>query len=111
MSRKRRRKGRLEAVGGELAKVLSDLGLGDAERAFQIGERWADAVGVEIARHSRPLALKGEVLEVAVDSSVWAQQLQLQQPAILSALAAALPDGEPAPSELRFRVGGRPAGR
>ena len=58
-----------------------------------------------IARHSRPLALRGHLLEVAVDSSVWAQQLQLQQPAILAALARALPEGDPVPSELRFRVG------
>ncbi len=106
MSRRRRRKGKLADIGSELSRVLSDLGLDDAQRAFRIGECWEAAVGPEIARHSRPVGLRGDVLEVAVDSSVWAQQLQLQRPMILAALGRALPEGETPPGALRFRVGG-----
>ena len=69
MSRRGRRKGKLSEIGGALARVLSELGLDDAQRAFEIGEHWEEAVGREVARHSRPLALRGQVLEVAVDSS------------------------------------------
>lgn len=106
MSRRRRRKSNLAEIGGEIERVLSDLGLDDAQRAFRIGECWEGAVGPEIARHSRPTALRGDVLEVAVDSSVWAQQLQLQRPRLLAALARALPEGQTPPGALRFRVGG-----
>jgi predicted nucleic acid-binding Zn ribbon protein len=111
VSPRRRRTSKLKEIGGELARVLADLGLEDAQRAFRIGEHWEEAVGSDVARHSRPVALRGDVLEVDVDSSVWAQQLQLQLPTILSALGRALPEGEPPPTDLRFRVGGRGAPR
>ncbi len=107
MSRRRRRKGKLAEISVELTRVLSDLGLDGAQRAFAIGERWQEAVGAEVAKHSRPIALRGDVLEVAVDSSVWAQQLQLECPRILRALDKALPEGEAPPTGLRFQVGGR----
>jgi len=105
LSRRRRRKSNLAEIGGEIERVLSDLGLDDAQRAFRIGECWEAAVGPEVARHSRPIALRGDVLEVAVDSSVWAQQLQLQRLELLAALQRVLPEGQAPPSALRFRVG------
>lgn len=107
MRRGRRRKGKLTEIGVELTRVLSDLGLDGAQRAFTIGEHWEEAVGAEVAGHSRPIAMRGDVLEVEVDSSVWAQQLQLQCPSILGALGRALPEGEIPPTDLRFRVAGR----
>jgi len=105
--RRRRRKGKLTGIDVALSSVLADLGLGDAQRAFSIGQLWEEAVGSEVALHSRPTGLRGDVLEVAVDSSVWAQQLQLQRPGILQALGRALPEGETPPVDLRFRVDGR----
>jgi predicted nucleic acid-binding Zn ribbon protein len=83
--------------------VLGDLGLEAAANAFRIGERWGDVVGPEVARHCRPVAVRGEVLEVEVDSSVWCQELQMQSPQLLAALSEAF--GDDAPSDLRFRVG------
>jgi predicted nucleic acid-binding Zn ribbon protein len=90
-------------VGSLVGQVLGELGLDAAAGAFRIGERWEEAVGPEVARHSRPVAMRGRTLEVDVDSPVWGQQLQLLRPELLSALAAVL--GEDAPSDLRFRVG------
>lgn len=83
--------------------VLGDLGLEAAAAAFRVGQRWEEAVGPEVARHCRPVGLRGQVLEVMVESSVWSQQLQLRQPEILEALRRVLGDG--APTDLRFRVG------
>ena len=99
----RRRKGDFEPLGGLVPRVLEDLGLAGATRVMQVAECWADAVGPEIAAHSRPSVFKEDQLEVTVDSSVWCQQLQLRAPEILSALRAVL--GERAPSDLWFRVG------
>ena len=87
--------------------VLGDLGLEAAARSYRIGERWEEAVGSEIARHCRPVALRGGRLEACVDSSVWCQQLQLQTPQILASLREVL--GDEAPRDLRFRVGPLPA--
>lgn len=101
-----RRRAKPVAVGDAIGRVLDELGLDAARRAFEIGQCWEAAVGPAIARHARPLGLRGEALELEVDSSVWAQQLSLQQTALLEALAAALPEGSSAPRELRFRVGG-----
>jgi len=86
-----------------LDQVLRDLGLETAAAAFRIGERWKEVVGPEIALHSRPEGLRGDTLEVSVDSSVWCQQLQLRRLDILAALHEAL--GEEAPRDLRFSVG------
>jgi len=99
----RTRKSRPEALGSLVERVLKDIGAGDSARVMRIAERWEEAVGAEIAAHCRPSALRGGVLEVTVDSSVWCQQLQLRGPEILEALRAVLPTDTP--SELWFRVG------
>jgi predicted nucleic acid-binding Zn ribbon protein len=70
---------------------------------MQFVERWEEAVGPDIARHCRPTGLRGTVLEVSADSSVWCQQLQVQAPPILEALRSTF--GDAAPSKLWFRVG------
>ena len=100
----RARKSRPEPLGALVERVLKDIGAGESARVMRIAERWEDAVGAEIAAHCRPTALRGGVLDVTVDSSVWCQQLQLRGPEILEALRAALPAEAP-PSELWFRVG------
>ncbi len=99
----RRSRGRFEPIGSLLPRVMSDLGLADTARVMQIAARWEEAVGREIAEHCRPTALRGDLLEATVDSSVWCQQLQLRVPEILEGLRRVL--GEEAPSDLRMRVG------
>lgn len=98
-----RRKTQLRPIGPVLGKVLDELGLDGASSALRISELWKDAVGAEIARHCRPVIVRGGVLEAEVDSSVWCQELQMQRPALLERLRETL--GADAPSDLRFRVG------
>ena len=98
-----RRKGTPTAVGELVGQVLGELGLDGVARAHEIGACWEDAVGAQVASHCRPIGLRGEVLELEVDSPVWAQQLQLRKPELLSALERSL--GSRAPRELRFQVG------
>jgi predicted nucleic acid-binding Zn ribbon protein len=102
-SRSRRRKSQPTAIGGVMERVLSDLGLEAAAHALRVSERWEEAVGAEAARHARPTGMRGDVLEVAVDTPVWGQQLQLLRPDILASLRELL--GDQAPRDLRFRVG------
>ncbi len=99
---RRRRQSEPVAIGALLPRLLHDLGLGASARILRIAERWAGAVGPEVALRSQPLALRGDELEVGVESSVWCQQLQLQAPELLARLRAAL--GDDAPSKLRFRL-------
>lgn len=85
-----------------LETVLGDLGLEAAARAFRVGEVWAETVGEAGAAHSRCVGVRGAVLEVAVDSSVWCQQLQLEKARLLAGLADRL--GDEAPTDIRFRM-------
>ncbi|MDJ0849901.1 MAG: DUF721 domain-containing protein [Myxococcota bacterium] len=99
----RRRRSQLEGLGKLVPRVLEDLGLDMPVRVLRIAERWEEAVGAEIAAHCRPLSLRDGTLEASVDSSVWAQQLQLRKPEILTALREVL--GDEAPTDLRFHTG------
>jgi hypothetical protein len=47
--------------------------------------------------------MRGRVLEVAADSSVWRQELELRRAELLQTLGRAF--GEAAPAELWLRVG------
>lgn len=98
-----RRKGRMETVGDLVGKVLGDLGLDGVAVAHRIGSQWDEIVGPAVAKHCRPLGIRGAVLEIQVDSPVWSQQLQLRKTELLKNLADQI--GEDAPRELRFQVG------
>lgn len=98
-----RRRTQPRAIGKVLGNVLDELGLDGASSAFRINELWEEAVGPDVARHCRPVSVRGGVLEAEVDSSVWCQQLQMQRPQLLEQLREAL--GADAPTDLRFRVG------
>jgi predicted nucleic acid-binding Zn ribbon protein len=99
---RRNRRSEPVPVGALLPRLLGDLSSGAASLVIRIWERWEEAVGPEVAAHSRPLALRGDELEVAVESSVWSQELQLRTPQILTGLREVF--GEAAPSKLRLQV-------
>ncbi len=101
---KRRRRKAPEPVSQLVGRVLGDLGLDASARVVRLAERWEEAVGAEVARHCHPTALRGEGLEVTVDSSAWCQQLKLQRVEILAALRRVA--GEDAPADLWLRGGG-----
>jgi hypothetical protein len=64
-------------------------------------DTWGRAVGDRVAKRTEPVTLQNGVLFVRVASSVWAQELSLLAPTIISRLRAA---GAPV-SSLRFQVG------
>lgn len=103
----RGRRSRPTQVSELLERVLDDLGMEAAVRAHRVGQRWQEAVGPEVAAHCQPVGVRNGVLEARVESSVWAQQLQLRTPEILEALRRVL--GDEAPTAVRFRVGYAPA--
>ena len=100
---KRRPKKDPVTVATVLPRVLSDLGFSSAARVLRIQEHWGAAVGAEVAAHASPAVLRGETLEVTVDSPVWGQQLALRGPELLAALRQIL--GDDAPTVLKTRVG------
>ena len=59
MRRPRRRRSQLRELGGEISKVLDELGLDGAQRALTIAESWEQAVGLEIRLLDLQIAPRG----------------------------------------------------
>jgi hypothetical protein len=64
---------------------------------------WAEIVGAEVAKNSRPARIVDGTLVVTTRSSAWSHQLSFLGEHVLRAVAARLPGAEVA--RLRFRVG------
>jgi predicted nucleic acid-binding Zn ribbon protein len=60
----------------------------------EVQRAWPDAVGPTIAREATPTAERAGILTVTCRSSVWAQELDLLGPELVTKLNAAL-DGDP----------------
>lgn len=101
---KRRQKNHEAAHIGEiLSKSLGALsGRADLE-LLSLWETWTEAVGEEVARHTRPKAFKGTLLLVTVDSSVWIHHLTMMKDEIMARINKQL--GEETLREIRFSIG------
>ncbi len=54
-------------------------------------ERWLEIAGALAGRHSRPAGVRGGVLTVEVDSSVWLSELTLLRPELEKRIAEIAP--------------------
>jgi len=80
------RKNPPQALSDVLKKVVEDLSQAKRKDIFTICSGWASVVGRELARHTRPAALKKGTLTVFVDDSAWFYQANLQKAEFLAAL-------------------------
>jgi predicted nucleic acid-binding Zn ribbon protein len=88
MTRYRRSPRPLEAAFTRLADDLApDTLLSAVQRA------WVGAVGDVIAAEARPTAERGGVVTISCSASVWAQELDLMAPQILTQLNERLTEG------------------
>ncbi|MEJ2744375.1 MAG: DUF721 domain-containing protein [bacterium] len=62
-------------IGDVLKTVLRRLGLGQRVRVARIVQDWERIVGSKIAKHCTPVSVRGKILVVNVDSSVWLAEL------------------------------------
>jgi hypothetical protein len=71
-------------VGNLLTRAVPAL----AERLLEesIRREWAQTVGSDAARRSRPISLRQGILQVSVDNSPWLHELTLRSAAISTAL-------------------------
>ena len=70
---------------------------------YRVFGQWDKAVGPAIARHARPVAVRGPKLSLVVDSSAWMQQLALLKPEIIEKLNVLL--GRAAIKEISLKLG------
>jgi len=100
---RRRRRSQPVPLARVVPRLLGELGMGGTALVVRIAARWEEVAGPDAARHCRPTALRGSVLEAAADTSVWCQELRLRRVTLLSRLRAMF--GDDAPTDVRFRVG------
>ncbi len=87
-----------------LGRLLKKLGLERRAREARIALEWERLVGETIARHTRPVGVRGKTLLVNVDSSVWLAELDRYfKDAMLEKISSGL-DGIRI-DEIRFRIG------
>ena len=74
----------------------------DPDAASAVAAVWSDAVGVDVARRTRPGRLRDGTLTVYTTASTWSHQLTFLAPTILAALGERCP--EAGVTRLRFVV-------
>lgn len=84
---------------------LRSQGHGEVSLLAGVWSLWDAVVGHDVAAHARPLALRGEVLVVAVDHPSWATQLAFFASGILGQLEAEL--GQHVANRIEVTVRGR----
>ena len=94
MRRRRPPMRRAAAAGELLEQLLRSLGLDQRLQQYRAMVIWDEVVGAQIASQTRPVKIRGNVLEVCVEQAAWMQQLQLMKPQILKRLNAELGEGQ-----------------
>ncbi len=67
--------------------------------------RWEEIVGVDLAAHSRPTAIDGDVVVVAVDDPAWAAELKWLHSEVVARVAEIT--GTTRITDIRVRVDSR----
>lgn len=86
-----------------LDRIVNQFGLRAGLSRHRVIHRWPEIVGPGVARHSRATEVKGSVLHVAVDSSVWMNELAAIRIALLEKLNSLLEEGAAPITDIRFR--------
>ena len=71
------RRGRSVSLGSGLQRMVTSIGGREHTDKAKVAQVWGEAVGAEVAKHTRVKGVQRGRLLVAVDSSVWATQLQV----------------------------------
>ncbi len=81
-------------IAGILKSVLKRNDLGEKMARYEFVLHWAEIVGPEIAKRTRAECIRNGVLVVAVNNSVWAQELTFNKAMILKRLRERLSRSE-----------------
>jgi predicted nucleic acid-binding Zn ribbon protein len=86
----------------DTSRKLRWLGVVDEQRHLEIYKVWPQAAGEAVARQTRPIRMRNDVLHIAVSSPAWLQELSLLKPTLLANLKKIL--GGQCPRDLRFNL-------
>lgn len=77
-------------LGSLLSSVVTQKHWQQRLELHQVFLFWDELVGPEIAQHAKPQVIRGDVLWLAVSSSIWMQQLQYEKHQLLGLINARL---------------------
>ncbi|MBU0700008.1 DUF721 domain-containing protein [bacterium] len=109
MSRRRGSDG--EHIGVILKRLLQRIKVFDEGKSVPLTkklsessviQKWPEIVGRIISSHTQPLRIKGRILFVGVDSSIWANELSLLKMQIISDLNKTI--GQDMIGDIYFKV-------
>jgi predicted nucleic acid-binding Zn ribbon protein len=92
-----------ERAGEILDKLTSRMGIAarlEREKAVVL---WEEAVGRNIARRARAVSVRGEILFVKVQNSIWLQELALLKEGMIARINALV--GKEIIKDIVFRIG------
>jgi len=89
-----------------LKGLAKRFGLEKGIASFQLGTRWEEVVGHQIAAHTHPLEIRFDTLSLLVDEAVWMHQLSFMKKEIIDKVNRFL--GKHTIRILRFRIGPLP---
>ncbi len=94
---------KIARLSSSLDGLLRSYGFGGKLSEYRVFGKWDKAVGEAIARHARPLAVRGTKLLLVVDSPAWMQQLSLMKPQIMEKVNQML--GRDAIKDITLKLG------
>lgn len=85
-----------------LRLILDRYGLAAAYSRHNVINLWPSIVSEPVARHAKAERLTGSTLHVAVDSSVWMNELSAIKPLLLEKINACIDTGAAPVKDIRF---------
>ena len=92
-----------EDIGHIISQVIKKLDTKTHGQREEIVQAWQNAIEPKAISHTRPVAIKKNILTIEVDSSTWLYFLSLKKKNILESMKKALGKGKI--EDIRFRMG------
>lgn len=99
---KNKKKSAVTTVGSVLRQALQRMGLEAPLARHNIARLWPKIVDSAIARHAKVESVSGSTLFLAVDSSVWMNEMSAIRNLLLEKVNASLPPDAAPFTEIRF---------
>jgi len=92
-----------EGIGGVINQVIKKLDAKTHGQREDVVKAWQDAIDHDAVKHTKPVAIKKNILTIEVDSSARLYILNLKKKDILASMQKAV--GKDKIEEIRFRIG------
>lgn len=99
----KRKETKPEGISGVINQVIKKLDIKTHGQREDVVKAWREAIEPGAASHTKPVAIKKNILTVEVDSSTWLYVLSLKKKNILAAMQKTV--GKEKIENIRFRIG------